>query len=254
MPSLNVELHGTGSPLLWLHGFTQTNSSAHVFTSILAAHCALATPDLPGHGQARDLRGNLEEISDLVADVLPRTPCDLGGYSFGGRVALHVALRHPEKIRRLILLSATRGIEDIDERRSRRERDERLAERIELIGTDSFIDEWLAQPMFEGLANDEVERNARRRQSPLGLASSLRLAGTGTQEWLGEKIESLTMPVLLMAGERDEKFLREAVAMASDIPGARCVVIANAGHAAHLEQPDAVANAILEFFDEANAQ
>jgi len=251
MPSLNVDLHGTGSSLLWLHGFTQTNSSAHVFTSILAAHCALSTTDLPGHGHASDLRGNLEETSDLVAEVLAKTPFNLGGYSFGGRVALHVALRHPAKIRRLILLSATRGIKDVDERRSRREHDERLAERIELMGADSFIEEWLAQTMFEGLPNDEVERDARRGQSPTGLASSLRLAGTGTQEWLGEKIKDLTMPVLLIAGERDAKFLREAVAMANDIPRGRCVVIANAGHAAHLEQPEAVAKVILEFLEDA---
>jgi 2-succinyl-6-hydroxy-2,4-cyclohexadiene-1-carboxylate synthase len=160
-----------------------------------------------------------------------------------------VALQHPQKVKRLVLLSATRGIRDEDERQARRDRDELLAQRIEQIGAENFIDEWLAQPMFEALPNDSWEREARRGQNASGLASSLRLAGTGTQAWLGDEIKQLSMPVLLLAGERDEKFVNEAEAMAKEIPNARCLVISGAGHAAHVEQPDAVARAILHFLE-----
>ena len=202
--------------MVWLHGFTQTRSSAHQFRSILAGTNQVWTLDLPGHGTAAPLRGSLDEIADLVAQSLPLEPVALGGYSFGGRVALHVALRHPDRVRQLVVLGATRGIEDQAARAARRQRDELLATRIETIGTPAFLDEWLAQPLLALRVMDPLERAARSTDAS-GLAWSLRSAGTGTQQWLASQLALIRAPTLALAGALDAKFRSEAYAIANGV-------------------------------------
>jgi 2-succinyl-6-hydroxy-2,4-cyclohexadiene-1-carboxylate synthase len=247
MSLLSVQREGSGSSFVWLHGFTQTRASAHQFRSILAGSHELLTLDLPGHGSSAAREASLEETADLVVEALPDEPVALGGYSLGGRVALHIALRHPQRIDRLVLLGATRGIENASERQERRVRDEALATRIETIGTEAFLDEWLAQPLFAELAKDPLERAARSRQSAVGLANSLRRAGTGTQAWLAPRLATITAPTLALAGARDGKFSVEARAIALGVAHGSFDIIDSAGHAAHLEQPATTARRINEF-------
>ncbi len=246
MPLLRYDRHGSGPSLVWLHGFTQTRSSAHQFRTILAGTHEVLTPDLPGHGDAAQITATLEETADLLADALPDEPVILGGYSYGARVALHVALRHPQRLTRLVVLGASRGIHDEHERATRRARDEALARRIIEIGTHDFLDEWLAQEMFASLPTDDVERAARSTDAA-GLANSLRYSGTGTQTWLGDQLSAVTVPTLALAGERDVKFTIEARAIAHEVLNGSFQSITNAGHAAHLEQPVAVARAVQPF-------
>lgn len=236
-------------PLWWLHGFTQTGRSAHVFRSILAARRDLHSPDLPGHGTASAVHRTLDETADDLARDLPEQPVDLGGYSFGARVALHVALRHPTRVRRLVLLGATRGILDESERAARRARDEDLARHIEEVGADAFVTEWLASPMFRDLPRDDEERAARSTADAAGLAASLRLAGTGTQSWLGDAVGSLAPVVLCVAGAADERFAREAVAIARAAPSGDVALVPGATHAAHLHRPTWVASVVEHFLD-----
>jgi 2-succinyl-6-hydroxy-2,4-cyclohexadiene-1-carboxylate synthase len=231
---------------VWLHGFTQTKDSAHQFRSILTGTNELLTLDLPGHGQNAAILAPLDETAKLLADVLPIEPFALGGYSFGARVALHFALAFPARVSALILLGASRGIEDTVARDERRRSDEALADRIETIGPEAFLDEWLARDMFASLPNDPLERAARSRDAD-GLAGSLRLAGTGTQRWLGPSLESLTMPILAFAGDRDTKFCREASAIVEEVANGTVAFVLDANHAAHLEQPERSADLVHEF-------
>jgi len=233
--------------LVWLHGFTQTRDSSHVFLSILAGTHDVVTIDLPGHGRNASTSASLPETADLLADVLPVAPFVLGGYSFGGRVALHLALAHPERLSGLVLLSATAGLREEDERSARRARDEALADHLEEVGTDVFLSEWLAQPMFATLPDDPRERAARSVDAS-GLANSLRHSGTGTQRWLGEDVAGLAMPTLVLAGATDEKFVLEGRRLADAIPRSSLVVVDGVGHAAHVEAPDAVATLVREFY------
>lgn len=203
------------------------------------------TLDLPGHGSAASISATLPEIADLVLDALPRDPVVLGGYSFGARVALHVALRDPSRLRALVVLGASRGIRDPIERARRVERDEALAQHLEVVGTDVFLKEWLAQPLFARLG-PRGEADTRSADAA-GLAESLRRAGTGTQEWLGERLASLDLATLALAGDADTKFCLEARAIADTVIDGRWAAIPDAGHAAHLEQPDSVAAAIEGF-------
>jgi 2-succinyl-6-hydroxy-2,4-cyclohexadiene-1-carboxylate synthase len=245
MSLLGLQRVGSGPVLVWLHGFTQTKDSAHEFLSILAGTYELLTIDLPGHGENAAVSASLEETADLLVEVLPDEPFILGGYSFGGRVALHVAQRHPERLSRLVLLSTTLGIRDENERRARRERDEELADRIETIGAEAFLDEWLAQPLFASLPHDDPERRARSHDAK-GLAESLRRTGTGTQEWLGDSLRSFDRPTLVLAGANDKKFVLEARRLQDTLPHAASAIVADAGHAAHLEKPRLVAELVRD--------
>jgi 2-succinyl-6-hydroxy-2,4-cyclohexadiene-1-carboxylate synthase len=155
----------------------------------------------------------------------------------GARVALHVALAHPDLLRRLVLVSGTGGIDDAAERAGRRASDGALAVRIEKIGTDAFLAEWLAQPMFRTLPPDAASLDERRRNSPTGLADSLRHSGTGTQEPLWDRLVRLDVPALVVTGDLDTKFTALGERLAEHLPRATHVPVADAGHTVHLEAP-----------------
>jgi 2-succinyl-6-hydroxy-2,4-cyclohexadiene-1-carboxylate synthase len=231
---------------VWLHGFTQTRDSAHQFRSILAGTNELLTLDLPGHGENAGIAASLDETADLLADTLPDEPFLLGGYSFGARVALHFALHFPRRVRALVVLGATRGIHDAAEREERRRSDESLARRIEAIGAEAFLDEWLAREMFASLPDDPLERAARSSDAT-GMANSLRYAGTGTQRWLAPELSSLSLPTMALAGVLDRKFSLEATAIAEGALNAQALFVPDAAHAAHLERPDATAELVQRF-------
>jgi 2-succinyl-6-hydroxy-2,4-cyclohexadiene-1-carboxylate synthase len=245
MSLLGLQRAGSGPVLVWLHGFTQTKNSAHEFLSILAGSYELLTIDLPGHGENASVSASLDETAELLVEVLPSEPFRLGGYSFGGRVALHVARRYPERLSHLVVLSATLGIRDEAERRERRERDDALADRIERIGAEAFLEEWLAQPMFASIPHDARERQARSHDAK-GLATSLRRAGTGTQEWLGESLDVFHRPALALAGTNDKKFVLEARRLQDALAHSSSAFVADAGHAAHLERPHLVAQLVAD--------
>jgi 2-succinyl-6-hydroxy-2,4-cyclohexadiene-1-carboxylate synthase len=247
MSLLGLQRVGSGPVVVWLHGFTQTRDSSHVFCSILTGTHEVVTIDLPGHGRNATISASLPETAELLVDALPTTPFVLGGYSFGGRVALHVALAHPERLTGLIVLSATAGIRDEHERSERHARDLALADHVEAVGTDAFLEEWLAQPLFASLPNDPRERAARSVDAA-GLATSLRRSGTGSQAWLGEDLAGLHVPTLILAGENDEKFVQEAQRLHELIPHSTFALVPGAGHAAHLERPEVVASLVLEHY------
>lgn len=246
MALLGLRRDGSGAPLLWLHGFTQTSDSARRFRSILSGQLELLTLDLPGHGQNAQVVASLNETADLIAELISEETFALGGYSFGARVALHVALRHPDRIGQLVVLGASRGLAEASLRAARRQLDERWAQLVEREGTEQFLDAWLAQPLFATLSAHDDERDARSVNAA-GLASSLRHAGTGTQAWLGEQLPLITAPTLAFAGALDTKFSLEARAIADGVSQGSYALIDNAGHAAHLEQPDDAAAVVLSF-------
>ena len=163
----------------------------------------------------------------------------------GGRIALHTALQL-DGVERLVLVGASPGIADAAERAARRAADEELARRIETLDIETFAQEWGSQALFAGQA-PRVAAAAhadRLRNTPAGLAAALRGLGTGVMEPLWERLGELTIPVTLVTGERDEKFRALAEAMLARLPDARHVVVPGTGHAAHLEAPEAVAEAI----------
>jgi len=231
-----------------VHGFTQTRRSWDVVARALAPTYEVVALDAPGHGALADVTLDLWQGARLVAQQGGRAA--YGGYSMGGRLCLHVALAHPDFVEALLLVGTTAGIRDEVERINRRRDDEARAARIERDGVDAFLREWLAQPLLASLPSDARGLDDRRANTAAGLAASLRLAGTGAQEPLWDRLAELEMPVLLVAGERDEKFTVLAREMAAAIgTNARVALVADAGHAAHLERPDDFVEIVRTFLD-----
>lgn len=251
---LHAEAGGSGPRIVLAHGFTQTARSWGRFGELLEAAHEVVRVDLPGHGESAPVRADLVESGELLLEAASAAggagdagdgePCDILGYSLGARVALHAALARPERVRRLVLIGGTAGIEDPAAREARRRRDESLAEQAQ-ADVEGFLQRWVAAPMFAGLRDPGL--GERRRNSAEGLASSLRLAGTGTQAPLWDRLGALSCPVLALAGADDVRFALAAARIARLVPRGAFSLVVGAGHAAHLAQPDICA-AIVEQF------
>jgi 2-succinyl-6-hydroxy-2,4-cyclohexadiene-1-carboxylate synthase len=237
---------GAGDRVVLVHGFTQTGRSWDRIAADLACDHEVVTVDAPGHGGSGAIHADLPTTATLLAATTGQAT--YVGYSMGGRICLHLALAHPELVTGLVLLGATAGIDDPGERAVRRAGDDALAAEIERDGVDTFLDRWLANPMFAGLPDDPAERAERRHNTAAGLAASLRLVGTGTQEPRWDRLGALTMPVLVLAGEHDAKFTELGRRLASSIgDNASFATVPGAGHAAHLEQPEAFVHLVREW-------
>ena len=239
----------SGRSVTFLHGFTQTSDSWLPVLGCLPGVRATLI-DAPGHGANGDAAANLWDTAAAVADAMP--PGVLVGYSMGARTALHVALAHPAQVRSLVLVSGTPGIEDPAERASRRGSDNTLADHIEEVGTRAFVDEWLANPMFAGLDDVGARRDDRYTNPARGLADSLRLAGTGTQDDLWPRLGGLRCPVLIVTGSLDAKFTDIGARMARLITDAEHAVVAGAGHTVHLEATEQFCAVLTEWLADAD--
>ncbi len=257
--ALHCARRGAGPALMLLHGFTGSSRSMDGLSQALASDYETLAPDLPGHGRSTGHAVNgcyaFEEcLADLAAtlDASGHERAHWLGYSMGARLALGFAVRYPARVASLVLLGARAGIADDGEREARRRADATLARRIETEGVESFVDEWMAQPLFasqQRLGAGFLERMRRERlqNQASELAASLRGCGPGAQPPLFADLSNVRVPVLLMAGALDVQFVDTARDLARRLPSGEICVIEGAGHAAHLEEPDAFVSAVHAF-------
>jgi 2-succinyl-6-hydroxy-2,4-cyclohexadiene-1-carboxylate synthase len=259
--ALHATAIGHGPRLVMAHGFTQTGNLWGKLDVLLAADYQVVRVDMPGHGGSNRVRADLPEGGRQLGRLGGRA--NYLGYSMGARFCLHLALDQPELVDSLILISGTPGIEDPGERAARRAADDGLADQLDppspgpdpIDGPDadpgrldSFLRRWLDTPLLAGVPSEANGLAERRRNTGPGLASSLRLAGTGTQLPLWGQLTGLAPPVLVITGERDDKFTDIGRRMVRAIgEHAAQVVIPGAGHSPHLEQPALVAKEIRAF-------
>ena len=252
---LHVEVRGSGPPLVLLHGFTQTGRLWGPFGDELAASRTLVALDLPGHGESGSVRADLPATAGLVAEAVRAEigdePCALLGYSLGARIALHAGIAADLPLSHVVFVGVTAGIEDDAERERRRHSDEVLADGLEASGdVEGFIDAWLRGPMFERLElGGAAQRTERIRNSAAGLASSLRLSGTGTQEPLWDRLGAFPCPVLALAGSDDTRFAAHALRLARLVPHGAASLIPGGGHAVHLAQPEQAGRIVRHWLD-----
>lgn len=234
-------------PLLLLHGFMGSAAEWSEVAEALSGEHRLIIPDLPGHGastglpypDAYTMPGAARALLALLdAEGVDR--CAVAGYSMGGRLALYLALRHPERVERLLLESASPGLTTEEERAARRASDEQLERRLETGDLREFVEDWYRQPLFATLARDEplLRRTieSRLENDPQELARSLRAMGTGSQPSLWEELSYLRVPTLAVAGEEDEKFVALAREMERTSVNVRVAVVPGAGHSVHAEK------------------
>ena len=252
--SATSEPAGVIGRLVFLHGFTQTHHHWHDCAYRIAGRLgnepSLAFVDLPGHGLSSEDRNDIMGAGRTITAIAG--PGTYIGYSMGGRFGLIAALADPERVERLVLIGATPGIDSDAERSERRRLDGERAARIEQIGVERFLEEWLSAPMFAGLPSDIGGLEHRCRNSVEGLAHSLRSCGTGSQTSLWHQLGRIRAPVLVITGELDLKFAGIARRMVDALPDANFVSIADAGHAAHIEQPDRTADVIADWLAHGN--
>jgi 2-succinyl-6-hydroxy-2,4-cyclohexadiene-1-carboxylate synthase len=236
-----VTLASVSVPVVFLHGFAAT-----------ASHWDRVIDALPA-GRFTPIPLNLTDADPLSADGVTRLvhesvadPFVLAGYSMGGRLALHTALKIPERVTRLVLISTSAGIEDDGERAARAAADEALAEGIERGSISSFVERWRAVPLFASdpdWVHAEVAAD-ERRCTPAQLAASLRALGSGTIAPMWERLRELSMPVAVLAGEEDAVYADLGRRLAAAISDARFQLVPSAGHRVALQAPRAVVRAL----------
>ena len=251
---------GVGAPdVVLLHGFAgSTHDWERASDSLGRAGIRAIAIDLPGHGAtatpADAARYSMAETAHDLCEVLDGIRIRSAhwiGYSMGGRLALYLAAMRPDRVESLVLESASPGLEGAAARAARRATDEAFAEEIEVRGIEWFVEHWGSQPIFDSQRSLPADRRAalrerRLRNDPHGLAGSLRGLGQGAQPWLGERLATVRCPTLLIAGALDPKYAAIAQFMQERMTRARSVVVPNAGHNVHLEQPEAYERALLD--------
>ncbi|WP_436795684.1 alpha/beta fold hydrolase [Actinospongicola halichondriae] len=234
---LHADRDGEGDPVVLVHGFTQTRNCWGPIADDLRQDHTVVRVDAPGHGRSAELMAGLRGGGRLIADQGGEAV--YVGYSMGGRYLIHLALGNPELVRGLVLIGATPGIEDPAERAERAAADLATGRRIRELGLLDFLKAWIAAPMFAGLPSEHQFLLERMENTVEGLENSVIQAGTGRQDPSWDKLHRFSMPVLVVAGEDDEKYAAIGRRMADAIgANATLAIIPGAGHAAHLERSD----------------
>ncbi len=253
--ALNYITKGSGDPIICLHGFSEDVSTWQTLYEQVKKNChayALYCIDLMGHGKSprpQELECYamdylVEKIHDTVQAALHNTQYkqySLLGYSLGGRVAMHYALKYAHELRAIILESSSLGIEDAAQKQERKKQDEKLANIIEQNSIEFFEQYWSQLELFKSQQSlstkVKLEIKSRRLQNtPQCLANTLRMLGQGNLPYIAEDFFKLNLPKLYICGALDEKYL----SVAKDLAPQDIIVktISRAGHNVHLEQPE----------------
>ena len=230
-----------------LHGFTLGGASWDDLVARMPADWQWIAPDLRGHGKAPPDDCTMERCAADLAELWDHLGIErshLVGYSMGGRLALHVAVRLPERTRSLLTIGAHAGLEG-EMRVARRASDALLASRVERDGVPAFVDYWEALPMFAGLARQPALAAAlheiRLANTTAGLAASLRDMGAAAMEPLWDELDEIDVPSTFVAGAEDGGFVEHARRLARSVRDSRVEVVGGSGHSVQFEQPDAAA-------------
>ena len=228
--------------IVFIPGFMQPASAWEAVSAQLAERYSSVLLDHREH----TYEGRVGELAEAGRGAV------LCGYSLGGRLALHAALRDPGAYAGLVTVGASAGIEEPVTRAERARTDEKLAGWMETQPIEAIVDMWERQPLFADQSDAlvEAQRPGRLAQDPRSLALILRTAGQGVLEPVWDRLATLDLPVLAIAGDRDRRYGDAARRIAREVPDGRAEIVEHAGHAPQLQQPDAVARVLADFLDQ----
>jgi 2-succinyl-6-hydroxy-2,4-cyclohexadiene-1-carboxylate synthase len=248
--------------IVFLHGFMGNIDEFDEAIKLLGDEFSYLTLDLPGHGKTQVLGGdeyytmsNTAHAIINLLDLLKVGKCFLVGYSMGGRLALYLALHFPERFFKVILESASPGLPTEAERLERIKRDTQIGKKLSRITSKidfaNFLSNWYNQAIFGSIKNhleyDKMLEN-RLHNNPKELDKSLRFMGTGCQPDLWSKLAENIIPMLLLAGEYDEKFRYINTKMAQIGEFIQLRIISDAAHNIHSEKTSAFVQILRYFF------
>lgn len=241
-----IKNHGT-SPVLWLHGFMGHSDDFNVMTSQHTAHIV----KMPGHEipWPEASFGFKAMIRAIVAYCKAWDIRKIGGYSMGARIALYAALFSQNHFDTLFLISASTGLQTIEERQARQKQEWQWANNIE-ADYHEFLNRWYKNPMFAPLTRlphfNEIF-NRRLQHSPEQIIHALHGFSVSRQPWLEPLLKkqqrAKQMHIYYFAGESDTKY-KKVASKIEQIPGVESLVLNNCGHSIHLENPEFISEVI----------
>ena len=255
MPKLNrdgveiyYEVHGEGPALLLSHGYSATSQMWKGQTPALSREYKVIVWDMRGHGRS-DYPDDLgayseaETVADMAAllEVGGAKTAIVGGLSLGGYMSLAFHLAHPDRVRALLIIDTGPGYRNDEAREGWNRNALRTAERYESEGLGR-------------LAAGSVEMRTSTHRSADGLAHAARGMLTQKDARVMNSLANIAIPALVVVGANDAPFLAASDYMAAKIPGAKKLVIPDAGHAANIDQPATFNAAILEFLHAAHLE
>lgn len=242
-----IEHPGSGTVVMCIHGFCQSSLFwTPTLERLAEAGIAGMAPDLPGFGESADLPGpwTLEAFADGIAALLVRKGldrvCVIGG-SMGGAVAQHLALRHPARVARLLLVAS--GAYTADPAAA-------LAKADQL--ETAIWDDTLTTPMVSGFFHrppDTATLAAYRRVAGMtNRTAAVSAARSNARARTFERLGDIAVPTLIVQGRHDKARTPEHGAeMAARIPGAQLVVLEGSGHTPQIEEAAAFLTVAVPF-------
>jgi len=254
-----AEAHGSGIPVVFSCALCTTHENWRLQVApLVAAGMRVILWDYRGHGRsespAADAAYSMEQVVDDLARVLdwaaPSEPAVLAGLSFGGLASLHFTLRHPDRVRALLLIDSGPGFKNPKAQEGWARNTERTAAFVESRGMAAFVDRAAATLVGRDPALPGVEAAAAAiaAQDPAGLARFARLIA-GVAPPVIDELAGIDVPALVLVGEEDEQYLRAAEVMTAKLPRAERVTIPGAGHIVNIEANQAFDAAIIAFVD-----
>jgi 2-succinyl-6-hydroxy-2,4-cyclohexadiene-1-carboxylate synthase len=234
-----------------LHGFCGSADTFAEVRTALGSGYACEAPAILGHGGGLDATRFEDEVDRLAGILGVGEPPLLLGYSFGGRLAMGLVARHPERWRGAVFVGAHPGLADPLARADRRGADRRWIDLLAAGDLDAFIIAWEAQPIFASQANIDATRRARQRaeracQDPRALARATEVLGLGAMPCWEDALAAARLPMVFVAGALDPKYVTVGEALAARAPALRLVVVPGAGHNVVFEAPEAVAAVVRD--------
>jgi pimeloyl-ACP methyl ester carboxylesterase len=240
---IHYEVHGDGPPLILTHGYSSTSAMWREQIDPLSKHHKLILWDMRGHGQSdypEDPNAYSEAltVADIAAllDAVGAKRAIVGGLSLGGYMSLAFYRAHPERVRALLIIDTGPGFKKDDAREAWNRRAFDTAKRLEREGLNM-------------LKSDSRERSTVQHRDARGLALAARGMLTQRDARVIELLPEIKVPSLIVVGADDTPFLAASDYMAAKIPGARKVVIPQAGHAVNIDQPQAFIEAVEPFLE-----
>ena len=254
--------HNAHKPIiLFLHGFMGNIHEFDEVIKLLFDDFSYLIIDLPGHGKTQVLDDEYYTMASTATaiiqllDQLKIDQCYLIGYSLGGRLALYLTLHFPSRFIKVILESASPGLATEMARLARIKSDAQIARKLtRMINKDDFyhfLNNWYQQRIFGKIKNHPQYQRmiaSRLTNHPPNLVKSLQFMGTGSQPCLWELLTENTIPLLLLVGEEDQKFIDINIAITEKCNFAKLQIIHDVGHNIHLENTLAFVQNIQDFF------